>query len=132
MWIWLHTLIKRQIKEKMTKSINLRGLSQGLELLKIFNQIDDKVDISCYAIFLLVCFQENINNENIKSYFPKMGKSRVSRCVHILCEVAKTRKDKQGLGLLRQEINPDDYRQRTLALTNKGKSVKDKVNKLLG
>jgi len=131
-WIWLHTLIKRQIKEKMTKSINLRGLSQGLELLKIFNQIDDKVDISCYAIFLLVCFQENINNENIKSYFPKMGKSRVSRCVHILCEVAKTRKDKQGLGLLRQEINPDDYRQRTLALTNKGKSVKDKVNKLLG
>ena len=132
MWIWLHTLIKRQIKEKMTKSINLRGLSQGLELLKIFNQIDDKVDISCYAIFLLVCFQENINNENIKSYFPKMDKSRVSRCVHILCEVAKTRKDKQGLGLLRQEINPDDYRQRTLALTNKGKSVKDKVNKLLG
>ena len=132
MWIWLHTLIKRQIKEKMTKSINLRGLSQGLELLKIFNQIDDKVDISCYAIFLLVCFQENINNENIKSYFPKMDKSRVSRCVHILCDVAKTRKDKQGLGLLRQEINPDDYRQRTLALTNKGKSVKDKVNKLLG
>jgi hypothetical protein len=116
----------------MTKSTNLRGLSQGLELLKIFNQIDDKVDISCYSIFLLVCFQENINNENIKSYFPKMGKSRVSRCVHILCEVAKTRKDKLGLGLLKQEINPDDYRQRTLTLTSKGKSVKDKVNKLLG
>ena len=116
----------------MKKSTDLRGLSQGLELLKIFNQIDDKVDISCYAIFLLVCFQENIINENIKSYFPKMGKSRVSRCVHILCDVAKTRKDKIGLGLLKQEINPDDYRQRTLALTNKGKSVKDKVNKLLG
>ena len=116
----------------MTKSTNLRGLSQGLELLKIFNQIDDKVDISCYSIFLLVCFQENINNENIKSYFPKMDKSRVSRCVHILCDVAKTRKDKVGLGLLKQEINPDDYRQRTLTLTSKGKSVKDKVNKLLG
>tara|TARA_R100000951_G_scaffold16494_1_gene12976 strand:+ start:420 stop:770 length:351 start_codon:yes stop_codon:yes gene_type:complete len=116
----------------MKKSTDLRGLSQGLELLKIFNQIDDKVDISCYAIFLLVCFQENIINENIKSYFPKMGKSRVSRCVHILCDVAKTRKDKVGLGLLKQEINPDDYRQRTLTLTSKGKSVKDKVNKLLG
>lgn len=116
----------------MTKSTNLRGLSQGLELLKIFNQIDDKVDISCYAIFLLVCFQENIINENIKSYFPKMGKSRVSRCVHILCEVAKTRKDKVGLGLLKQDINPDDYRQRTLTLTSKGKSVRDKVLKLLG
>lgn len=116
----------------MTKNVNLRGLSQGLELLKIFNQIDDKVDISCYAIFLLVCFQENIINENIKSYFPKMDKSRVSRCVHILCEVAKTRKDKQGLGLLKQEINPDDYRQRTLTLTSKGKSVRDKVLKLLG
>ena len=116
----------------MKKSTDLRGLSQGLELLKIFNQIDDKVDISCYAIFLLVCFQENIINENIKSYFPKMGKSRVSRCVHILCDVAKTRKDKVGLGLLKQEINPDDYRQRTLTLTSKGKSVKDKVLKLLG
>jgi len=116
----------------MTKNANLRGLSQGLELLKIFNQIDDKVDISCYAIFLLVCFQENIINENIKSYFPNMGKSRVSRCVHILCEVAKTRKDKVGLGLLKQDINPDDYRQRTLTLTSKGKSVRDKVLKLLG
>ena len=116
----------------MKKSTDLRGLSQGLELLKIFNQIDDKVDISCYAIFLLVCFQENINNENIKSYFPKMDKSRVSRCVHILCDVAKTRKDKVGLGLLKQDINPDDYRQRTLTLTSKGKSVRDKVLKLLG
>lgn len=116
----------------MTKSTNLRGLSQGLELLKIFNQIDDKVDISCYAIFLLVCFQENINNENIKSYFPKMDKSRVSRCVHILCDVAKTRKDRKGLKLLKQEINPEDYRQRTLVLTEKGKSVRTKVLKLLG
>lgn len=116
----------------MKKSTDLRGLSQGLELLKIFNQIDDKVDISCYAIFLLVCFQENIINENIKSYFPKMDKSRVSRCVHILCDVAKTRKDKVGLGLLKQDINPDDYRQRTLTLTSKGKSVRDKVLKLLG
>jgi hypothetical protein len=116
----------------MTKSTNLRGLSQGLELLKIFNQIDDKVDISCYSIFLLVCFQENINNENIKSYFPKMDKSRVSRCVHILCDVAKTRKDRKGLKLLKQEINPEDYRQRTLVLTEKGKSVRIKVLKLLG
>ena len=114
----------------MTKSTNLRGLSQGLELLKIFNQIDDKVDISCYAIFLLVCFQENINNENIKSYFPKMDKSRVSRCVHILCDVAKTRKDKKGLGLLKQEINPDDFRQRILSLTSKGNALKNKIIKL--
>jgi len=125
-------LNKKKTKVQMKKSTDLRGLSQGLELLKIFNQIDDKVDISCYAIFLLVCFQENINNENIKSYFPKMDKSRVSRCVHILCDVAKTRKDKVGLGLLKQDINPDDYRQRTLTLTSKGKSVRDKVLKLLG
>ena len=123
---------KETKKVKMKKEINLKGLSQGLELLKIFNQIDDKVDISCYSIFLLVCFQENIINENIKSYFPKMDKSRVSRCVHILCDVAKTRKDRVGLGLLKQEINPEDYRQRTLVLTSKGKSVKDKVLKLLG
>jgi len=125
-------LNKKKTKVQMKKSTDLRGLSQGLELLKIFNQIDDKVDISCYAIFLLVCFQENIINENIKSYFPKMDKSRVSRCVHILCDVAKTRKDKVGLGLLKQDINPDDYRQRTLTLTSKGKSVRDKVLKLLG
>ena len=34
--------------------------------------------------------------------------------------------------LLKQSINPEDYRQRTLELTSKGKSVKDKVLKLLG
>lgn len=110
----------------------LRGLSKGLELFKLFQTIDDKVDVSCYAVFLLVCFQDGINNENIKSYFPKMTKSRVSRCVHILCDVAKTRKDRKGLGLLKQEINPEDYRQRTLVLTSKGKSVKNKVLSLLG
>jgi hypothetical protein len=131
--VCLASLYNKETKKvKMKKEINLKGLSQGLELLKIFNQIDDKVDISCYSIFLLVCFQENIINENIKSYFPKMDKSRVSRCVHILCDVAKTRKDRVGLGLLKQEINPEDYRQRTLVLTSKGKSVKDKVLKLLG
>ena len=116
----------------MKKSTNsdLRGLSQGLELLKIFGSIDDKVDVSCYAIFLLVCFQEGIINENIKSYFPDMDKSRVSRCVHILCDVAKTRKDKKGLGLLKQEINPDDFRQRILSLTSKGNALKNKIIKL--
>ena len=49
-----------------------------------------------------------------------------------LCDVAKTRKDRVGLDLLKQEINPEDYRQRTLVLTDKGKSVKNKVLKLLG
>ena len=117
---------------KITINKELQSLSQSLELLKLLNQVDDKVDVSCYAIFLLVCFQEGINNENIKSYFPKMGKSRVSRCVHILCDIAKTRKDKKGLGLLKQEINPDDFRQRILSLTNKGNALKNKIIKLLG
>ena len=114
------------------RTVGFRGLSKGLELMKLFQTLDDKVDVSCYAIFLLVCFQEGINNENILSYFPNMTKSRVSRDVHILCEVAKTRKDRKGLNLLKQSINPEDYRQRTLELTSKGKSVKDKVLKLLG
>ena len=122
----------KRVKMKKSTNTDLGGLSQGLELLKIFGSIDDKVDVSCYAIFLLVCFQEGIINENIKSYFPDMDKSRVSRCVHILCDIAKTRKDRVGLGLLKQEINPEDYRQRTLVLTSKGKSVKQKVLKLLG
>lgn len=124
--------MKDKVEMKKSTNTDLRGLSQGLELLKIFGNIDDKVDVSCYAIFLLVCFQEGIINENIKSYFPDMDKSRVSRCVHILCDIAKTRKDRVGLGLLKQEINPEDYRQRTLVLTSKGKSVKQKVLKLLG
>ena len=50
-------------------NVDLRGLSRGLELMKLFQTIDDKVDVSCYAMFLLVCFQDGINNENIKSYF---------------------------------------------------------------
>jgi len=125
---------KKQEKGRTMKKTNvdLRGLSRGLELMKLFHSIDDKVDVSCYAVFLLVCFQDGINNENIKSYFPNMTKSRVSRCVHILCDVAKTRKDRQGLKLLKQEINPEDYRQRTLLLTERGKSVRSKVLKLLG
>ena len=80
------------IMTTIKRNINLRGLSRGLELLKLFQTIDDKVDVSCYAVFLLVCFQDGITNENILSYFPNMTKSRVSRTVHILCDVAKTRK----------------------------------------
>ena len=114
------------------KTPHLGGLSKGLELMKLFQSLDDKVDVSCYSIFLLVCFQDGINNENIKSYFPNMSKSRVSRSVHILCDVAKTRKDRKGLYILKQEINPEDYRQRTLVLTSKGKTVKDKILRLLG
>ena len=114
------------------KTPHLEGLSKGLELMKLFQSLDDKVDVSCYSIFLLVCFQDGINNENIKSYFPNMSKSRVSRSVHILCDVAKTRKDRKGLNILKQEINPEDYRQRTLVLTSKGKTVKDKILRLLG
>jgi hypothetical protein len=117
---------------KKQKAFNLRGLSKGLELMKLFQSIDDKVDVTCFGIFLLVCFQDGINNENIKSYFPNLTKSRVSRCVHILCDIAKTRIDRKGLSLLKQEINPEDYRQRTLILTEKGKSVRSKVLKLLG
>ena len=115
---------------KITINRELQSLSQSLELLKLFQTIDDKVDVSCYAIFLLVCFQEGINNENILSYFPNMNKSRVSRDVHILCEVAKTRKDRKGLNLLKQSINPEDYRQRTLELTSKGKTLRNKIMKL--
>ena len=114
------------------KTPNLGGLSRGLELMKLFQSLDDKVDVSCYSIFLLVCFQDGINNENIKSYFPNMSKSRVSRSVHILCDVAKTRKDRKGLNILKQQINPEDYRHRTLVLTSKGKTVKDKILRLLG
>ena len=114
------------------KTPHLGGLSKGLELMKLFQSLDDKVDVSCYSIFLLVCFQDGINNENIKSYFPNMSKSRVSRSVHILCDVAKARKDRKGLNILKQEINPEDYRQRTLVLTSKGKTVKDKILRLLG
>jgi len=114
------------------KTPHLGGLSKGLELMKLFQSLDDKVDVSCYSIFLLVCFQDGINNENIKSYFPNMSKSRVSRSVHILCDVAKTRKDRKGLNILKQEINPEDYRQRTLVLTSKGKTVKDNILRLLG
>ena len=125
-------LIRKRVDNMKKTTTDLRGLSRGLELMKLFQTIDDKVDVSCYSIFLLVCFQDGINNENILSYFPNMTKSRVSRCVHILCEVAKTRKDRVGLKLLKQEINPEDYRQRTLVLTEKGKSVKNKVLKLLG
>ena len=43
---------------KITINRELQSLSQSLELLKLLNQVDDKVDVSCYAIFLLVCFQE--------------------------------------------------------------------------
>ena len=118
--------------KQKNKTFDLRGLSKGLELMKLFQSLDDKVDVSCFAVFLLVCFQEGIINENIRSYFPKMSKSRVSRCVHILCDVAKTRIDRKGLSLLKQEINPEDYRQRTLVLTEKGKSVRSKILKLLG
>ena len=115
---------------KITINRELQSLSQSLELLKLFQTIDDKVDVSCYAIFLLVCFQEGINNENILSYFPNMNKSRISRCVHILCDVAKTRKDRKGLKLLKQVLNPDDYRQRTLLLTDRGKTLRNKIIKL--
>ena len=115
---------------KITINKKLQSLSRSLELLKLFQTIDDKVDVSCYAVFLLVCFQDGINNENIKSYFPKMTKSRVSRCVHILCDVAKTRKDRKGLKLLKQGLYPEDYRQRTLVLTERGKALRNKIIQL--
>ena len=107
-------------------------MSKALDLLKIILNEDDKVDVACYSIFLLVCFQDGINNENIVSYFPFMNKARVSRCVHILCDVAKTRKSRKGLKLLKQEINPEDFRQRTLVLTERGKSVKKRDTQIVG
>ena len=108
----------------------LRSLSSVLELLKLLQSIDDKVDVTCYGIFLLICFQDGINNENIKSYFPHLNKARVSRCVHILCDIAKTRKDRKGLSLIKQAINSDDYRRKELYLTDKGKHLKQKIIKL--
>ena len=51
--------------KQKNKTFDLRGLSKGLELMKLFQSLDDKVDVSCFAVFLLVCFQEGIINENI-------------------------------------------------------------------
>jgi hypothetical protein len=114
------------------KKINKVNNLKGLEFINTLRNIDDTLDTTAFGIFLFVCSNEGISNDDIVSYFKNMHKARVSRGVHILCKTSRFRKEQDGSGLIYQKIDPQDFRKRSLFLTESGKRVRDKISKLLG
>ena len=120
-----------QNKEKELRILNI-NTDTALAFVDAMRTIDDTLDTTSFSIFFLVCSNEGISNDDIIKHFKAMHKARVSRGIHVLCKTARCRQDQDGDGLLMQKINPKDFRKRSLFLTNRGKSVRDKLSKLLG
>lgn len=119
-----------------TKKVNiasteLENIVYALDLIKLFRKIDPQMELLTCGIFSLVALNEGMSNTEIADYF-NINKARVSRNIQILSSVARTRKSNQGLGLLHQVLDEQDFRIRKLHLTKKGKDVKNDLLKLLG
>lgn len=133
----LALLKKHDRGQKMaTKKVNiasteLENIVYALDLIKLFRKIDPQMELLTCGIFSLVALNEGISNTEIADYF-NINKARVSRNIQILSSVARTRKSNQGLGLLHQVLDEQDFRIRKLHLTKKGKDVKNDLLKLLG
>ena len=110
---------------------NVGSLSVLVDILEEFRKLDDTIIVPSIQVFLLVCQQEGVSNSDIEETL-EMHKARVSRSLQSLCEVFKGRQSNKGLGLLEMRINPEDYRYRKLFLTEKGKSVRNRIVRLLG
>ena len=112
-------------------NVNIGSLSVLVDILEEFRKLDDTIIVPSIQVFLLVCQQEGVSNSDIEETL-EMHKARVSRSLQSLCEVFKGRQSNKGLGLLEMRINPEDYRYRKLFLTEKGKSVRNRIVRLLG
>ena len=110
---------------------NVGSLSVLVDILEEFRKLDDTIIVPSIQVFLLVCQQEGVSNSDIEETL-EMHKARVSRSLQSICEVFKGRQSNKGLGLLEMRINPEDYRYRKLFLTEKGKSVRNRIVRLLG
>ena len=97
-------------------STELDSVVYSLDLVKMFRKVDQDIELLTVGIFSLVALNEGITNSDVQ----------------ILSSVARTRKSNQGLGLLHQVLDDDDFRVRKLFLTKKGKDVKNNMLKLLG
>lgn len=107
------------------------GIVQSLELINSMLDVDDEISASTIAVFLSVCLQEGLSNQDIEEML-QLPKARVSRNIQLLTKTAKRRIDKNGSNLIEMKIDPKDYRRRNLYLTSRGKSIRDKISKLLG
>jgi DNA-binding MarR family transcriptional regulator len=107
------------------------GIVQALELCTNSLEIDTEMSVTTLAIFLTVCMKEGITNSDVEEVLG-IPKARVSRNLQLLTKIAKRRVDNEGSNLIEMKINPEDYRRRNLYLTNRGKSFRDKITKLLG
>lgn len=112
-------------------NLNAGSLSVLVDVLEEFRKLDDNIILPSIQVFLLVCQHEGLSNSDIEETL-EMHKARVSRSLQSLCEVFKGRQSNKGLGLLEMRINPEDYRYRKLYLTEKGKSVRNRIVRLLG
>lgn len=110
---------------------NTGVLSVLVEVLEEFRDLDEHLNISALQVFLLICQQEGISNSDIEKTL-EMHKARVSRSIQMLCTVFRGRKSNEGLSLIEMRINPEDYRYRKIYLTEKGKSVRNRIVRLLG
>lgn len=119
------------IKKVNVASTELESIVFGLDIVKRFRVIDPNIELVTVGIFLLIALNEGITNSDVAEYFA-INKARASRNIQILSSVARTRKDKQGLHLVHQVLDNDDFRVRKLFLTKKGKDVKNDLLKLLG
>mgnify|MGYP006166234133 CR=1 FL=1 len=107
-------------------------VSKSIGLLNAMRTVDESLDTSSWCIFLLVCEKEGISNDDIVKRYQNFHKARISRGIHVLCKTSRCRLGQDGAGLLVQKIDPNDFRKRSLYLTNKGIHVRDKLSKLLG
>ena len=117
-------------KEKELQILEV-SINKALELMDAMRTIDDTLDALTYGIFLYVCLNEGTSNDNIITKFVGVHKARISRGIHILCKTSRGRIKQDGDGLLFQKISPEDFRMRSLFLTDKGRSVMNKISKLL-
>jgi|TARA_B110000261_G_scaffold119927_1_gene133750 DNA-binding MarR family transcriptional regulator len=112
-------------------STKLDSVVYSLDLVRMFRKVDPDIELVTVGIFSLIALNEGVTNSDVAEYF-SINKARASRNVQILSSVARTRKSNQGLGLLHQVLDDDDFRVRKLYLTKKGKDVKNNMLKLLG
>lgn len=115
----------------MEGNMQKSGIVQALDFVSSMLDVDEEISASTMAVFLAVCLQEGLSNSDVEEML-ELPKARVSRNIQLLTKVAKRRLDSNGCNLVEMKIDPKDYRRRNLYLTNKGKSVRDKITKLLG
>ncbi|SMF41917.1 DNA-binding transcriptional regulator, MarR family [Tistlia consotensis] len=95
----------------------------------VFRLVDAEANLQMVAIFIAVCQRDGITMKELTTDL-EISQSSLSRNVQALND--KPRRGKSGLGLVRTDEDPNDWRRKIVILTARGRQLRAQLSEAIG